>query len=110
MTRKVTFGSTFGDPSPPNQEAHEIALSEVQQLIDSLSITSRGAASILPYILGVRMVIRKADYNNKSLPTVDEAEPRPAAWFLLNRHTVLPNEWPWYSAHDLNTESLLLWQ
>lgn len=56
------------------------------------------------------MVIRKAGYNNKNLPTVDEAEPRPAAWFLLNRHTVLPNEWPWYSAHDLNTESLLLWQ
>ncbi|KAF3036628.1 hypothetical protein E8E11_000696 [Didymella keratinophila] len=104
------FKCTFGYTSPPDQEPHEIALSEAKELTSLLSRTSRSAASILASIIEVRLVMRQAGYNNKKPPTVDEANVRPAVWFLLKEHTVLPGDWPWYGAHDRNAESLLLWQ
>lgn len=54
-------------------------------------------------ILAVRIIM---------LPAKSYAHPyaHPVLWLVLKQHTVLPGEWPWYSAQDLHEESVALWQ
>jgi hypothetical protein len=60
-----TFICTFRCPSPANQEPHETTLSEAKELTDLFSNTTISAASVVDSIIEIRLVMRKAGYNNE---------------------------------------------
>ncbi|KAJ4384836.1 hypothetical protein N0V86_000439 [Didymella sp. IMI 355093] len=106
MSQNEKFGCTFAHPS----QSHELALGEARELRDLLHQISSRAAAILPSVINVRLVIAKAGWTNSELLTVENDDERPAIWFIFKQHKILPGEWPWYGAHDLNAESVALWQ
>jgi hypothetical protein len=106
MSQNEQFSCTVANPS----QSHELALGEARELRGLLHQISSHATAILPWVINVRMVIAKAGWTESKSPTVENDNERPAIWFMFKEHKILPGEWPWYGAHDLNAESVALWQ
>ncbi|KAF9698016.1 hypothetical protein EKO04_004195 [Ascochyta lentis] len=107
MAQNPHFALTVGQA----YQDHALALSEAHELQGLLRNISQKAQSFLDSIITVRLSMRCAGWDvRKSPPVVVKDAERPAVLFTFREHSTLPGEWPWYGAHDLNHESVILWK
>lgn len=104
MTQNALLTCTVGHSPCHLSCQNDHALDEARELQDLLFEMTENSLPVLDSILAVRLVLCPAEWEQ---PFVFE---RPAIWIIFKEHTVLPGEWPWYGACNLNRESILLWE